>query len=858
MRPIVTFTVSGRLPEGLGRLTELCVNLYWTWNATIREFLRSIDPELWHATNHQPLKVLQQLSHARLEELASDVAFLGRYAAALAELDSYLEGRNWYGDRSLQNDNVIAYFSAEFGLHESVPLYSGGLGVLSGDHTKSASDLGLPFVCVGLMYQMGYFQQRLKLDGTQIESYDFNDPSVLPLEEVRDAEGRPLRIGVEFPEAVVYAGVWKLQVGRVPVYLLDTNIRENVQSRYRDIADYLYGGDQETRIMQEIMLGIGGMRVLLALGIRPTVTHSNEGHSAFLMLERARLLMEEHRMSFAEATEIAAAGAVFTTHTPVPAGHDAFPAELVDRYFTHYWPRLGLNRDQFLSMGRVDPNDHSETFSMTVLALKLSTKHNGVSQLHGEVSREMWQRLWPQFAPEEAPISGITNGVHTLTWLSDPVATMLDEHMPPDWRSHLADQDFWKAVEEIPDADIWRTMTFLRAELIRYVRRRVVERQAEMYTRSERGRDLSKILDPDALTIGFARRFATYKRATMLFRDQDRAYRLFTNTERPVQMIFAGKAHPKDQPGKEFVRGVSTFIRESGLEGKIVFLEDYDMAVARHMVQGCDVWLNTPRRPLEASGTSGMKAAINGTLNLSVLDGWWPEGYDGTNGFAIGGERQFADHDHQDEFESRQLYRVLEENVVASFYDRGVGGVPADWVRMQKRSIQTLLAHFSAERMVRDYAERFYFPCSIRYIQLMQGSGHAARALIGWKRRIREAWPAITVHRVQTETADYFRIGQSVRITAQVVVGPLAAGELRVEAYAGGVNADGMIIEGRSHPLTFAGQEGEIATFNGTVPFDHARRTGITVRVLPWHPDLESKMEMNMVVWAPAEALSRG
>jgi starch phosphorylase len=857
MRPIVTFTVTGRLPEGLSRLTELCVNLYWSWNATIREFLRSIDPELWHATNHHPLKMLQRLTPAQLEQLAADDGFLERYRVALAELDRYLEGRNWYGDRSLQNDNVIAYFSAEFGLHESVPLYSGGLGVLSGDHTKSASDLGLPFVCVGLMYQMGYFQQRLTLDGTQIESYEFNDPSMLPIEEVRDASGRPLRVGVEFPDAVVYAGVWKLQVGRVPVYLLDTNIRENSLSKYRDIADYLYGGDQETRIMQEIMLGIGGMRALLALGIRPTVTHSNEGHSAFLMLERARMLMEEHKLAFAEAAEIAAAGAVFTTHTPVPAGHDAFPSELVDRYFSQYWPRLGLSRDQFLSLGRVNANDPNETFSMTVLALKLTTKHNGVSQLHGEVSREMWHRLWPSFTAEEAPIAGITNGVHTLTWLSDPIAELFDRHLAKDWRQHFADEEFWKSAAEIPDDEMWQTENRLRTALITYVRRRVIERQAEMYTRSERGRDLSKILDPDALTIGFARRFATYKRATLLFRDQERAYRIFTSTDRPVQMIFAGKAHPKDQPGKEFVRSVSTFVRESGLEGKIVFLEDYDMAVARHMVQGCDVWLNTPRRPLEASGTSGMKAAINGTLNLSVLDGWFPEGYDGTNGFAIGGERQFADNEHQDEFESRQLYRVLDEGVLSAFYNRNEQGVPTDWVRMQKRSIETLLARFSAERMVREYAERFYFPCSIRYLQLVGGSGHAARELIAWKRRVRELWPAVRVVRVSTEHADTFRVGQSVPIEAQIAVGGLAPAELRVEAYTGGIDPDGMIVDGRSQQLQFAHQQDEIAMFTGTVTFDETRRTGVTVRVLPWHPDLENELEMNLVVWAQEEALAR-
>jgi starch phosphorylase len=736
-----------------------------------------------------------------------------------------------------------------------VPLYSGGLGVLSGDHTKSASDLGLPFVCVGLMYQMGYFRQRLTQDGVQLENYEYNDPSDLPLTEMTDAQRRPLRIAVEYPRGTIWAGVWRLDVGRVPIYLLDTNIKENTIPEYRDIADYLYGGDKETRIMQEIMLGIGGMRALRALGIEPTVTHSNEGHSAFLMLERARVLMEQLNLSFAEASELAAAGSVFTTHTPVPAGNDVFPVEMMDLYFSTYWPRLGLSREEFLSLGRINPADASEGFSMTVLALKLTSKHNGVSQLHARVSHEMWKGIWSGIPTSEAPIAGITNGVHTQTWVADPIRNLFDRYLGSDWSDHISEPSLWERVAGIPSETLWKTKNDLRSDMIHYVRWRLDEQHSEMYTRTEKGRQVSKILDPDILTIGFARRFATYKRATLLLRDRDRAVRLFTDPERPIQLVIAGKAHPKDQEGKVFIKKMIEFISETGLEGRIVFIEDYDMAVARRMVQGCDIWLNTPRRPLEASGTSGMKAAINGTLNASILDGWFPEAYDGANGFAIGTGEEFADPSLQDEIESRQLYRLLEEEIIPLFYANDRQGVPHRWVEMQKHALVTMAGAFSSDRMVQEYAERFYIPCSERYSRLLAGSGRAVRELITWKRRIYEAWPQVGFLGVRTASIDTMKVGQELEITAHLTLGPLMADEVLVEAFYGRIDADGLISDGEAFPLTKISQENGEATYSGTIQLGNVGHAGLTVRALPSHPDLKDKFETNLMTWAPVDAM---
>lgn len=851
MRPIVTFTVAHTLPSRIGRLHELCNNLYWSWNPTIREALRAVNPERWHRANHHPVRMLEATTLQEIDGLAADPAFLERYDRAIEELDRYRQSSGWYqAVRGVAAEGeVIAYFSAEFGLHESVPLYSGGLGVLSGDHTKSASDLALPFVCVGLMYQMGYFRQRLAVDGAQLESYDLNDPTHLLLNEVIDSSGNPLRISVDYPRGVVQARIWRLDVGRVPIYLLDTNIAENTIPEYRDIADNLYGGDQEVRVMQEIMLGIGGTRALRALGIEPTVTHSNEGHSAFLMLERTRRTMEEMAMSFEEASVVVASGSVFTTHTPVPAGNDAFSEELIDRYFSSYWPQLGLTRDEFLALGRIDPTNSTENFSMTVLALKMTSRRNGVSQLHGEVSRQMWHSLWPVIPAGETPIRGITNGVHTRTWVGDHVREIFDRYLGADWTERISNPDTWLGVDQIPDEELWHVKNTMRSDLVNYIHQRLDEQQAQWYSRSNTARDIERILDPNILTIGFARRFATYKRATLLFRDTERAVRLFTDPERPIQLVVAGKAHPKDAPGKDFIRKVIEFIRDQGLESRIVFTEDYDMGVARMMTQGCDVWLNTPRRPLEASGTSGMKAAVNGALNLSILDGWFPEGYDGTNGFAIGEGEGFSDLDLQDEFESRRLYRALEEEVIPYFYTRDEAGVPRRWVAMQKNALRTMAWRFSSDRMVQDYATEFYFPSTDRYRRMTADNGEAARALVQWKHRVRGLWKDVRIVSSQIHARSAMKINQTVNVVAYVSLDGLSPSEVRLEAWYGELDRDGLVSKGTPVALEPIGVEEGLALYSGSVRLGRPGHAGIALRAFPWHPDLIDTGEMDLMVW---------
>ncbi len=851
MRAIRRLSVANNYPENLRRLEELTGNLYWTWTPEIREFFRSIHPEAWERTNHAPLKMLAELPAERLASLAEDPEFVRRYEQGLNSLKNYLGGKGWYGSKYAERNDQIAYFSAEFGLHESVPLYSGGLGVLSGDHTKSASDLGLPFVGVGLLYQMGYFHQRLALDGTQLESYEYNDPSTLPISRVRNDDGTPVTVRLQMPAGDLTIGVWRMEVGRVTLYLLDTNNPENTVAEYRDITGYLYGGDKEMRIMQEIVLGIGGMRMLATLGIEPTVIHCNEGHSAFLLLERSRIAMERWGLSFGEAARLTAAGAVFTTHTPVPAGHDVFPEEMIEQFLGNYRRDLGLSTEDFMGLGRVDPDDDSEGFSMTVLAIRLTTGRNGVSRLHGEVSRRMWHNVWPDFSFGETPIIGITNGVHTLSFIADRMRSLFTEYIAADWHFRIPEKEMWEHVEKIPDEKLWNAKQELRAEMIDYLRNRLTERRSAIYATSETGRDMTSILDPHALTIGFARRFATYKRATLLFRDPERAYRLFSDPDRPLQLLIAGKAHPKDEEGKKFIRDIFSFIRETGLENRIIFIEDYDIGVARAMIRGCDIWLNTPRRPMEASGTSGMKAAVNGTVNVSILDGWFPEAFDGTNGFAIGDEREFVDETYQDEIESRQLYRLLEEEAIPAFYDRDQKGLPRSWIKVQKRTIGTMAGFFSSDRMVREYTERLYIPASDRYRTLLANNAEGARNISAWIYHLRHVWEDITINDVRfSPDGSEYRVGEEIEVTAEIRLGRIAPENVRVQGLTGPVDDDGGISDGSIHPLSLLNFENETGTYQGRIRLDHVGQTGVTVRVIPALPETINPPDAGLVTWS--------
>ncbi|MBP8251960.1 MAG: alpha-glucan family phosphorylase [Herpetosiphon sp.] len=695
------------LPQRINRLYELSYNLWWSWHPEAQALYQAVDPTLWERTGHNPVKFLREVALASLEIKANDPTYLAQYDRVLIEFDLYLrDDQTWFARTYPEHkDHPIAYFSAEFGIHESLPIYSGGLGILSGDHCKEASDLGLPLIGVGFLYPQGYFRQFINQQGTQEALYERLNFAELPAVEARGADGRSLRISVELPGRMVHAKVWRFQVGRMQLLLMDTDVDEN-RPEDRELSARLYGGDQWLRVAQEIILGIGGVRVLRALGINPHVWHMNEGHSAFLGLELVRERVQRGE-PFMQAADAVAKHSVFTTHTPVPAGNDAFPLDLMDAFFHNYWPQLGVSRDEFMSIA-LQQQSWGPTFSMTVLALRLSKYHNGVSELHGKVSRQMWHFLYPDKTVDEVPIGYVTNGVHTGTWLAPKMATMFDSVLGASWRERLDEPDTWKRISSMPDEVLWSVHNGLKQDLARFIRERAWQRQRRLgYHRDEA---ISGDVDPNALLIGFARRFATYKRATLIFRDLPRLKKILNDPERPVQIIFAGKSHPADEPGKSFIRDVYNMARDPELSGKIFFVEEYDINVGRNLVQSVDTWLNNPRRPLEASGTSGEKAGMNGVPNLSVLDGWWREAYNGKNGWAIGREEAYDDLEQQDVDDAESLYTLLETDVVPKFYNRGADGIPHEWLAVMKESIRTVAPQFSFRRMLKEYVEKYYIP----------------------------------------------------------------------------------------------------------------------------------------------------
>ena len=707
MRPLRTFTIEPHLPDELAPLLEVAYNLRWAWDADAQNLFRRLDPDRWEETHHNPVAMLGRIEQERLTEMAGDQGFLSHLGRVHAGLKQYIEQPGWwtrtYGEVT---QPIVAYFCAEFGITECLPIYSGGLGVLAGDHLKSASDLDVPLVAVSLLYQQGYFRQRLNADGWQLELYPRNDFPNMPVEVVRDDGGSPLTIEIDVPGRRMKAQVWLVRVGRIRLYMLDTNVPENAPED-RHITAQLYGGDQEMRIRQELVLGIGGVRMLQALGLAPKAYHMNEGHSAFLGLERIRLLIAEQGVTFAQAAEAVAASNVFTTHTPVPAGKDAFEVWLIDKYFSDYWPQLELSREQFLALGRQEPDNAEEPMSLTVLALRLSGFRNGVSELHGQVSRKLWDGVWAGMPTPEVPIRAITNGIHTPSWISHDMAALYDRYLGPGWHEKPAKADVWQAANHIPDTELWRTHERRRERLVVFARQRLAEQLAKRGASSSEMASAEEILDPEALTIGFARRFATYKRANLLLADTDRLAKLLCDPDRPVQVIFAGKAHPRDNPGKDLIRQIIHIARQEPFHRSVVFLEDYDVNVARYLVQGVDIWLNTPLRPMEASGTSGMKVAANGGLNVSILDGWWAEGYDPSVGWAIGSGETYDDLEYQNSVESQALYDLLEKEVVPTFYDRGPDKLPRRWVAKMKATMCKLAPRFNTNRMVREYAEIF-------------------------------------------------------------------------------------------------------------------------------------------------------
>jgi len=856
MRPVHTFSVVPSLPPTIEGLRTVAYDLRWCWSHESIELFRRLDRDLWEKTGHNPVLLLGTIEQVKLEQAADDDAFLAHLRRVESNLEGYLAGEStWFQRNRARSVDVplIAYFSAEFGLTECLSIFAGGLGILAGDHLKSASDLGVPLVGVGLLYQQGYFRQYLSQSGWQQESSVDNDFDNLPISVAYRPDGRPVVIKVDLAGQHVFAQVWRVQVGRVPLYLLDTNIPSNARSEDRDLTDQLYGGDREKRIRQEILLGIGGYRALQAMGLQPTVYHMNKGHSAFLALEHLWHLMSTRSLSLAEARELASASLVFTTHTPVEAGHDYFHADLINGYFGETAQQLGLSPADFLELGRTPA---SGEFCMTALALRLASRANGVSKLHGEVSRKMWQSLWPGVPIEEIPIGHVTNGVHFQSWISAEFNQLYERYLGPDWREEPANSEVWSRVNSVPAEELWRTHERRRERLIAWTRRRVREQRMRRGAPQAEIDAAEAVLDPDTLTIGFARRFATYKRATLIFRDMDRLRRILTDQARPVQLIFAGKAHPQDDAGKELIRRITEVSRDPVLGRYVVFLEDYDMAVARSMVQGVDVWLNTPLRPNEASGTSGMKAVANAVLNLSVPDGWWDEVWNDPNtskkmGWAIGKGESYSDANYQDQVEADSLYALLERDVVPTFYDRGVDRIPRKWVERMKDCVDSLCHFVNTHRMVRDYFEGYYAKAHAQYRALEANNAHRARELSAAMERVRREWQDVWIARVDNGPTKAIPVAQTMRVRAQVHLGRLSPQDVVVELYAGRVDMRGELFEGHAVAMEAAGRDAE-GNYNYVVETSVSRSGlhGFTVRVRPNHPDMSVAFLPGLICWA--------
>jgi starch phosphorylase len=807
-----------------------------------------IDPALWQATDHNPVRLLQLADPRRLGELANDAGFLAHLRQVHEALQNYLARQPQLPIPAREPGEVVAYFSLEFALTESIPMYSGGLGVLAGDHLKSASDLGLPLVGVSLLYREGYFRQALTADGWQQEEYQPLDPATLPFDgRVRDANGDPLRVEVAFDSQKVLLEVWRCNVGAVPVFFLDSDIEGN-EPAARRICSRLYGGDAETRIQQEILLGVGGFRALKAMGYTPIVCHMNEGHSGLMAVERTRALMQEAGATFEEARLAVAASTVFTTHTAVAAGIDLFPPELATRFLHSTYGEMGLNDHDFLSLGRLNPDDGYEPFSMALLGIRMSSHRNGVSLIHGRVSRELWEAAWPELPREQIPIGAITNGVHLPTWVSHEMGMIYDRYVGPGWRDDPTHNANWDGIRSVSDSLLWTTHDRLRRQLVQ--RARISHRSSAERRGMPQDPRLGEPLDPGILTIGFARRFAAYKRATLLLRDPDRLARILNNPDRPMQFIFAGKAHPRDEAAKQLIREVVAASKRPELRDRLVVLERYDVELARALVQGCDAWLNTPLRPLEASGTSGMKAVANGGLHISVRDGWWAEAYRPGIGWAIGSNRPTDPPEAQDAADAESLYAILENEVAPAFYERDADGVPRKWVARMKDSIAGCAPFFSTHRMVSDYTERAYKPAAALWHQLTDNNLAGARAAAAFLQEARAAWPSVAIVAVRDDARDEIVGDVTVNVIAEIASPGLGADHLRVELLYGEVDALGNLVDARITPMTLDGRSGTLFRYAGRFRPLRGGRTGYTLRVTPAHPALPTVVDTGLVRWA--------
>ena len=867
MRAIRRFTVRTVLPAPLEPLGELAMNLRWSWHAETRDLFESIDPDVWAAVGRDPVRLLGTVPNDKLGVLAEDRRFLARLRVAAEDLHEYLTGPRWYQTLSATDKDpgappaAIAYFSPEYGITAALPQYSGGLGILAGDHLKAASDLGVPIVGVGLMYRHGYFRQSLSRDGWQQERYPLLDPNELPLTLLRGPDGTPTRVVIALPTGELHARIWKAQVGRVPLLLLDSDIEENDPAE-REVTDRLYGGTSEHRLHQEMLLGIGGVRALRAFceitgHPAPEVFHTNEGHAGFLGIERIREFAASDGLDFDAALEATRAGTVFTTHTPVPAGIDRFGRDQIQRHFGDGGSACpGVPVDRVLALGaETYPEGDPGVFNMAVMGLRLAQRANGVSKLHGQVSRGMFDGLWPGFDTTEVPITSITNGVHAPTWVDADVLDLASREADVDL---TADPSAWADIERLTAGSVWDLRRTLRAKLVTEARARLRESWRQRGAGEAELGWIEQVLDPDVLTIGFARRVPSYKRLTLMLRDPARLRAMLLHPERPIQIVIAGKAHPADEGGKRLIQELVRFADREDVRHRIVFLPDYDIAMAQHLYPGCDVWLNNPLRPLEACGTSGMKAALNGCLNLSILDGWWDEWYDGSNGWAIPTADGITDVDRRDDLEAGALYDLIENSVAARFYDRGPDGLPARWLEMVRHTLATLGPKVLADRMVKDYVDVLYAPAALAGRAV---TGAAARELAEWKAHVRRSWHAVRVDHVESNgIGDAPEVGNTLSLRVFVSLGELVPADVEVQVVHGRVDDADRIVDGTVAPLK-AGRRDEHGRwfYEGSLALDRTGPFGYTVRVMPTHGLLASPAELGLIAVPPeGEAFAQG
>ncbi len=847
-------TVNPQLPERIKDLSRISNNLWWAWNTDFLKLFKTIDVDLWERCEKNPVKFLKLVDQAKLENVTKYSEFLNEYDRVVENFESYINSKNTWYNKKYPNDknNLIAYFSAEYGLDEILPIYSGGLGILSGDHLKSASDLGLPFVAVGLLYKNGYFGQKIGAFGNQESEYKNLDMSNLPILPVKTEDGEDLVIDVDFPEDKIYLKVWKINVGRINLYLLDSDIEKNRED-YRNVTLRLYGGDQEMRIRQEIVLGMAGAKLLKILNLNPTIYHMNEGHSSFLVLEVIKDIMQEKQISFNLAKEIVTAKTVFTTHTPVPAGNDMFPLDLVEKYFKDFWPKLGLSREEFLKLGMKPTEELEQKFNMGILALKVAGKKNGVSKLHGAVSRELFGDVWPNIASNESPITYVTNGVHTCSWLAFNLKDLYNKYLSPYWQDEIHDQDTWKKIENIPNEELWNEHKFRKERLLQLVKENVTNRLKRNGMNYEQIKEITSKLNPNALTIGFARRFATYKRATLIFKDLERITQILNDESRPVQLIFAGKAHPADKEGQDLIKYINEISMMPQFKGKIFVLENYNMNIARYLVSGVDVWLNNPRRPMEASGTSGQKASINGVINFSVLDGWWAEGYNSKNGWAIGTNADYESYESQDLADSDSLYNTLENKIIPIYYAKNEKGISDEWVEIMKNSIISTGAKYSTSRMVIDYVENLYMPlCNLtnNYFNTLDKVTEYNK----FKEELYSNWNDIEITQINNFDNITINAREEIEVICNVKLPNISPDNIEAQVYYGRVMENGILENIGIVPmiLTNSNEEEKIYTYEAKVKLVTGGDYGYTFRVMPKHEMLLDSANLNLVKWITA------